>query len=392
MKRKLFILCMAVATATGLTWNATAQTLTLNLTGCPKDTLTGGYWIETYNDSINTLTCGDFVFSHLPAGPGASFGGYYWDGFTTGTNGDYTNYGTPCPVQPCDSTHSGSLGWVDNQWGVMAGGGIANYTGTTVDSVAKGIPYLIAYWGYHMEEEWWDMHYGDIPPNPMHCLTAKLADNSTFTPQGVFICNHPWPYWGNRFGDGFARPLDQPGDYFVLRIGAMDDAGNDFGFTVTDTLAVYDDSAFYDVRQPDNWHWVDLTELGSGVHTLYFTMETTDVSAYGYGPNTAVYFCMDKLSLEKDESSVAKAAAALKPGSETAQLPGKKAISRPNEITNSVVVDSYTGGEVLIYTTEGRNVLRTTVKAGRNTIDTSTLPAGNYLLRHGHKTLYVSKK
>lgn len=392
---------LTFALVMSISGSVSAQLDILNLQGCPIDTLPRGYWIETYNDSINTLTCGDFVFSHLPAGPGASFGGYYWDGFTVGTNGDYLNYGTSCPVQPCDSTHIGSANWVDHQWGVMAGGGIASYSGTTVTSVAKGLPYLIGYWGYHMEPEYYyTMHFGDIPPAPMHCLTMHLADNSTFTPQGVFICNHPWPYWGNRFGDGFARPLNQVGDHFNLIIHGLNSDGDEIGLK-RDTLAVYDASAQYGVRQPNNWHWVNLSGIGEGIQTLYFTLETTDADPT-YGPNTAVYFCMDKLTVEKDEesaSSAKRAKGALQKSTAltiarqaTAQVTDEKSLIYPQTFTKSLTVNSRVGGEVLIYNTQGKVVLKTTIKAGRDKIEVSTLPAGKYMLRHGQKNIYLEKK
>jgi hypothetical protein len=177
MKLKIFIVCVAVACIAGTAMvganksspqsmnAAVGDTLTLSLYDTTytnwTDTLSGGYWYQTYNDSITSIRFGDFVFSHLPAGPGASFSGSYWDGFTTGSNGDNNNYG----YLSADS--SGSVNWINHQWGVMAGGSIIN-TATTPPTVQKGLPYLIAYWGYHMEPEWWHMHFGNIPPEPMH--------------------------------------------------------------------------------------------------------------------------------------------------------------------------------------------------------------------------------
>jgi len=371
--------------------SASAQE-TLNVGNCPKPTLPGGYWTETYNDNVNTLTCDNFVFSHLPAGPGASWGGYYWDGFTYVINGDTTNYGAP----------GNSNNWVDNQWGCMAGGGIVSTSGTSVTAVSASEPYLVAYWGYHMEEEYYSlMHLPGTPPDaPMHCLQASLEDNSTFDPQGVFICNHPWPYYGNKYGDGFARALKQPGDCFVLHIGALDADGDDLYIDVTDTLAVYDPSEPDSVRQSADWHWVELTDFGSGVKTLYFTMETTDSDPL-YGPNTAVYFCMDGLTVYSDENgtsttqSSARSLSRLKSESislATSKIIDDKPFVYPVVFTNTITVNSRIGGTVSVFNTLGKEVLNTTVTVGENSIDASKLPAGYYLLRHGSKMIHLVKE
>ena len=106
----LFLLSLMV-----LTLNLSAQSsLKLDLQAYPKDTLTGGYWADTYNSDKTSIEFGEFIFSHS-----SSWGGSYWDGFTYATNGDNTNYGTS------DITgHIGSTNWISNQWGVMAGGGL----------------------------------------------------------------------------------------------------------------------------------------------------------------------------------------------------------------------------------------------------------------------------
>ena len=78
-----------------------------------------GYWKETYNSSteFRNIEFNLFRFSHTPTGFGGNdVGGgmSYWDGFTYCTNGDNTDYGKT----------GDSEGWINNQWGCMAGGGI----------------------------------------------------------------------------------------------------------------------------------------------------------------------------------------------------------------------------------------------------------------------------
>jgi hypothetical protein len=338
------------------------------------DTCNGGYWNHTYDDQINSIRFGEFVFSHLPAGPGAAFGpnacpGAYWDGFTVSSNGDSANYGQG----------GSSQGWIAHQWGVMAGGGIDTII-NGVPSVVKGVPYLLAYWGYHMEPEWWFMHSGNIPPEPMHCLTAVLADSSLFKPLEVWICNHPWPYYGNIYGDGFATPFE-PGDYFNLIIHAIKAGGRED--SIVHPLAVYGRV----LDQSPDWKKVDLTNLflsdNDSIQSLYFTMKTTDEDPQ-WGPNTAVYFCLDKLKVVKQEEtassgeSVAKARVA---------KPGAKGLM---EVRDYFPVASYTGGEVLVYDANGNEVLKTTVKAGEKP-NLSKLPEGEYRLRHGHRHIPFKK-
>ena len=393
MKTKIFIVCVAVACITGVATMtcanqsnarsmnvAVGDTLTLNLYDTTytnwTDTLPGpgGYWNETYNDNINTIQFEQFVFSHLPAGPGASFSGSYWDGFTTGSNGDNNNYG----FNSIDS--SGSVNWINHQWGVMAGGGITN-TATTPPTVQKGLPYLIAYWGYHMEPEWWHMHFGNIPPEPMHNLTVHLEDNSLFAPQEVYICNHPWPYYGNINGDGFARPLNQSGDRFDLIIHAIKWDGRED--SIIHNLAIFEDS----LQQSPNWISVDLTALfdfeNDSIQTLYFTMYTTDADPY-WGPNTAVYFNLDKLKVIKQDGTANTVV--------TRQTKAPLATAPKSvEIIDYFPLTSYTGGEVIVYDAKGKEVLKTTVKAGEK-VNLSKLPKGEYCLQHGHRIISITKR
>lgn len=237
-----------------------------------------GNWTETYNDEDYTfIQFNNFSLSHLIGGPGASFGGYYWDGFTVCTSGDATDHG---------STGS-SDGWLSNQWGCMAGGGIKTDTDGNVlknadgkVQIQQGNPYLVAYWGYYTEKM------------GVHCLQTKLEAGKAYRAVGVYVNNHPWPYYGNIHGDGFARKLDQEGDFVKLIIHGMDKNHQDNGKSVTHYLAKYEDGV---LTQSPDWVWVDLSSLGE-IGGVYYTMETTDADPI-YGPNTAVYFCMDKFQV-----------------------------------------------------------------------------------------------
>jgi hypothetical protein len=388
---KFFSFCAAVAIAICFTVGASAQVLTLNLqdslcwtnvadaaccencTDNPTLIQPGGYWDQTYNDNDTTICFGEFVFSHLTAGPGASWGGGYWDGFTYVINGDSCNYGANCGGIYCGNEKEG---WVDYQWGCMAGGGLDDRY-----NVSAKAPYLLAYWGYFMEPEYYDqMHIpGTPPPAPMHCLTTHLKDYSLFNPQEVWICNSPWPYYGNICGDGIAHPFKERGDHFFLYIKSIDVYGDEQ--TVTDTLAYYDTS----LRQPAGWHRVDLTRLGEDIREIYFTMESSDTIPV-YGPNTAVYFCLDKLQVIKQKGTTSPNPVTQKAKVNTVK-PSAKGLM---EITDYFPITSYIGGEVLVYDINGKEVLKTTVKANEKP-NLSKLPKGEYRLRHGHRFIPFKK-
>jgi hypothetical protein len=329
----------------------------------PSANIGGGYWNHTYDGTKPALRFDDFVLTHSSTGSGGGGTMGYWDGFTTGSNGDNRNYGY------ADTTgHSGSVNWVANQWGIMAGGGIdSNYV-----MPVKGDPYLIAYWGYYLEA------YGQ------HSLQISLEDGSLFAPQEIYICNHPWPYWGNFYGDGFARPLNQPGDYFKLFIRGIKSDGTLTADSVEHTLAEYDSMEPLNVYQPSSWEPISLTKLGGNLKSIYFTMKSTDELIIGdknYGPNTAVYFNMDKLKV------VNQGIAPTSAGARQAQTGSPKAI----EVKDYFPVASHTGGDITVHDANGKQVLKTTVKAGEK-VNLSKLPKGEYRLLHGHRHIPITKK
>lgn len=297
MKKTITLTCLFVLMASAQLFAATPQNqITLDLSKPVNPTSFSfvsekGNWTETYNDADYSYIGFDKMsFSHLIAGEGASFGGYYWDGFTVCSSGDTTNYGSD----------GSSESWIVNQWGCMAGGGIKTDANGVIlkDAnggvvVEKGLPYLLGYWGYYMEAS------GE------HSLQTVFNGGKTYKAVGMYVNNAPWPYYGNLYGDGFARKLNQEGDYFKLIIHGMDASLKDNGKKVEHFLAkcekqtINGKDSIVLIQSPD-WEWVDLSSLGE-VSGLYYTMETTDADPI-YGPNTAVYFCMDKVQVQRSSS------------------------------------------------------------------------------------------
>ena len=235
-----------------------------------------GIWTQCYNDEDYTWIefgdeNGEFMLSHLIDGAGASWGGYYWDGFTPAIGGDITDYGAP-----------GSSGsWTTNFGGCMAGGGcVINADGSVTADPA--LPYFVAYYSS------WAM---EGPSNQVMFMDAD--GNMAFEPVGVYVCNHPWPYYGCEHGDGFGRAFEE-GDYFELTAHGVDADGNET--TVSMNLVEFTDG---ELIAANDWTFFDLSSLGEVV-SVYFTLNSTDIGDYGM--NTAAYFCMDKFQVKGVDS------------------------------------------------------------------------------------------
>jgi hypothetical protein len=183
------------ATCAMLAAAAWADVVTLNL-DAPLNPTTieygaNGIWTGCYNDVDYTwlefeAQGGEFMLSHLIDGEGASWGGYYWDGFTLAIGGDQTDYGQP----------GSSASWTTNFGGCMAGGGcVINEDGSV--TADPDMPYLVAYYSS------WAM---EGPSNQVIFLNE--GNGMLFEPVGVYVCNHPWPYYGCVHGDGMARAFE----------------------------------------------------------------------------------------------------------------------------------------------------------------------------------------
>ena len=237
-----------------------------------------GIWTGCYDDVNYTWlefgdADGEFMLSHLIDGEGASWGGYYWDGFCPAIGGDQTDYGQP----------GSSASWTTNYGGCMAGGGcVINEDGTVTADPAQ--PYLVAYyssWAY------------EGPSNQV--MFMDKDGNTAFEPVGVYVCNHPWPYYGCVHGDGMGSAFAE-GDYFELIAHGVAADGSET--TVSINLVEFTNG---ELKALNDWTFFDLSSLGEVV-SVYFTMNSTDTGAYGM--NTAAYFCMDKFQVKGEGEPV----------------------------------------------------------------------------------------
>jgi hypothetical protein len=292
------------------------------------------YWVESFSNA--PLVVGPFTFDHS----GAEDWGGYWGGYTVSANGDSDDYGSS------NSTHTG--GWIPHQWGNMAGGGIkTDAEGNVVKNedgviqTEQAIPYLIG-------------NGSDV---------SNIDFDITYEVVGMYVNNHPWPYYENIYGGAFARALNQEGDYFKLIIRGLDENGIESG-SVEYLLAEYKDG---ELIQSTNWEWLDLSSLGR-VKGLSITFQSTDMSTYGM--NTSAYFCLDKLQLRDQRTGIQS------PHSVTTKV-------YPNPASDWLTIESRSKIEqITVSDISGKTVYQNNNIADfRLNIPVSTLAKGTYIVR-----------
>lgn len=198
----------------------------------------------------------------------ASYSPYVWGGFAVSKTGDKSDLGN---------------NWYNdnaNQMGCMAGGGIKSVATDGTLTVDKKSPYLVGYW------------FGDYDPDNVN---VTFTDGVARKCKGIYVTSNSKPFYSYIHGDGYAREFID-GDCHKLIIVGKDATGKEVG-SVEVVLAKQEDGIFSVLK---NWKWVDLSSLGEVVG-LYFRMYTTDSSIYG--PNTASYFCLDRLQVYEAEST-----------------------------------------------------------------------------------------
>ncbi|MTG99001.1 MULTISPECIES: DUF4465 domain-containing protein [Myroides] len=230
-----------------------------------KETLGGKYWKNTYIGGTY-VEHQIFKFSHT-----AEESWNYWDGFTVSNSTDNLSH----------SDDGGSVGWINYQWGNMAKGGVKG----------EGTPYIVGYWGYYMKD--WNADPKKFDEEQYSNWVKIGSEDDTYKAVSVSIANHPWPYWGNLNGDGFARKFEK-GDYFTITVKGVDKDNNVKPESVTHYLADYRGD---ELIMSQNWEKVDISALGE-VKYIFFQLDTTDADPT-VGPNTAVYFCLDAITVDK---------------------------------------------------------------------------------------------
>ncbi len=322
MKKLLLALAVCLCGA------VSAENVVLDLSnpGEPIEYDENDVWTRVY-DNTATVYAQEFLFTHT-------------------VNVEYHSYNGF--VASKTTLITGSAG-TDDQFGCMAKGGVAG----------EGTPYLVAYWD----------SYADSNLDEKSC---KVYLSSPYYAVGCYVCSSPYAYYTIQKGNGYARKFEQ-GDWFKLVAHGLDGQDKETG-TVEYYLADYRSDNADEWTLNDSWQWLDLSSLGQ-VASIYFTMESSDTGEWGM--NTPSYFCLDKLTVSTELSSVDKTLAA----------EVKAYYDRANGV---VRVESAGPVEAAVYSLNGTLVLKQLVD-GNAALDLSACPSGVYVVRCGGYSVKVVK-
>ena len=259
MKRFYFSLIAFIAVA------ASAEVITMDLTTA-TDTLsnpitfsqtpgTGYYdgtdvWDSTYNDSgicqLIYTNGARFMLSHLPSQD--SYGGMSWEGFTISKVSQDTA----------------------NVFGCVANGGLAGV----------GTPYVIGYYSSWITES-------------LGYSSNIIRFDQEYYPEYVYICQNSNTMEAITNGGVFNARAFTENDTLALIISALNN-GMEETKSITYYLAV-------DGEKNNGWIKVPLTALGQAAG-LSFRMTTTDIGQFG--ENTPMYFALDGLTVNTDDTAL----------------------------------------------------------------------------------------
>lgn len=331
---------LTVGTASAAVGDVITLDLTKATTPFEFDTATGG-WTGTYDDASGNIDCQCFTFAR-----GAMSAYMMWWGFTVSNAAD----------------NSAKDDFMTYQFNNMACGGIALNADGTVRKDARGaisvdpsIPYLIGY-------------YGDYNHYLGQDAVVTFKDGKSYEAVGMYVNLTTWPYYSVEYGDAFSRRFTE-GDCLTLTAHGIATDGTER--TLDIKLASFADG---DLTVNRGWKWVDLTGLGL-VKEIYFTMTSTDSSAYGM--NTPGYFAMDKLTVrESDGSGVNSVSYA-----QTAAITYDRhalTVSLPSTCDNPFAI---------VYDATGAKVMT----ADTATFSVSGLQPGMYLIKSGNNSLKIAR-
>ncbi|TVR50743.1 MAG: DUF4465 domain-containing protein [Puniceicoccaceae bacterium] len=212
---------------------------------------------------------------------GFTFGGVVFPNSFTDWGGGFTTWEGWALSRLGDTTTPG----FGNQYSSFAGGGSSAFGPADPDgsfAVGFGAPEIV------------------LPAGLDRPLSVRIT-NTTFA--ALDMLN------GSAFSKAFGGPDGNDPDFFRLTISGRNAGGSPTGQAVVVHLA--------DFRPADNnlntivasWLPVDLTPLGSGVASIVFALESSDVGAFGM--NTPAYFALDNLALVPEPAATSSLLAGL---------------------------------------------------------------------------------
>lgn len=226
------------------------------------ETTGGKIWKETFTEDV-VLKTDVFSFNHNAITEWDT-----WYGFTVSNSSDNTNH------------LESEGGWIQNQWGSMAQGGVAGV----------GQPFLVAYADHKPDES--VLQPGETIEVENFSAVVTLDTAKRYKAVSTAVALSPWSYYGIAEGDDYATKF-KAGDYFAVKVYGV---GSDMKLTSAEPVTHY----LVDFRSGVNtiskeWNTVDLSSLGEVKYLLFF-LESTDKNDAGYA-NTALYFTMDQLTV-----------------------------------------------------------------------------------------------
>ncbi len=215
--------------------------------------------------TFNSLTVPDTGFCN-----GANLPGFFTADTAGVTAKLYNHY---------DETYGSWYGFAYSTWTDDTTAGYTNQWSTFAGYLPDST-FVLGYIGID-----WTNNYKHLPSG------IKLS--AAVNPSYVYVSNVTYTALDIINGSAFSSPFSD-GDYFYLVIkGFYNGQPTD---SVVHFLADYRDSMNFVQK---DWAYIDLTKLGT-VDSLSFDLFTTDVG--DYGPNTPLYFAIDRLGFEKAQT------------------------------------------------------------------------------------------
>lgn len=217
-----------------------------------------GEWKECLNPEVGALVAQDVNFSHHAE---VSQWGASWYGF--------------CPSRSSDMADYSDGNWLDHQWSVMSGGGVAGV----------GAPYLIAYWSTMDGED----------AGADGSLVITYGSNVPFSAESVYLNNTTYTYYAMKNGTSYSKKFGQ-GDWLKVII-----TGGTADGTQTESVEYY----LADCRSEDknawvfvtDWAMVNLETLNANGPLTYISMRMESSDSGVWGMNTPSYFALDRLKI-----------------------------------------------------------------------------------------------
>ena len=136
----------------------------------------------------------------------------------------------------------------------------------------------------------------------MRCNQVLFMDGNEYVPEGMYVCNTPWAT-SNILEEGDFTSKFKQGDYFMITATALDANYDETDISVSYYLADYRSENEAEWILNNSWEWFDLSPLGK-CGGFFITVQSSDDDGYGFGPNTATYFAIDKITLSMPSEDI----------------------------------------------------------------------------------------